>query len=384
MIDKKFVSVLILAGGTGTRMGKPKQMLEIAGEPILFRTIRAFIDTKHIDEIVLACDKKVAKKVRAKFKNIKICDSGNTRLKSLQNAMKIVAEKSKIVAVHDSARPFVDKKDILAVIKSAIKHKASVLGAPAKNTIKEIEKDNVKKTLQREKLYEIYTPQCYEIKTLRRALEKFKNNKKATDDSSLVEKLGIKIKVVQGSYKNIKITTPEDLQIAETFASKGAEKVSKTRVGLGFDLHRMEKGRKFIVGGYEIKHNKGLLGHSDGDVVLHAICDAALGAICAGEIGLYYPPTDITIMGISSVVIAEKVMEVLKSKKAKIVHMDVTLIAEEPKISPHYNEIRKSLGKIFKLNLDDVSFKAKSYEHVGAIGNAKACSAHAIVTVEIK
>lgn len=384
MIDKKFVSVLILAGGTGTRMGKSKQMLKIAGEPILFKTIKTFLNIKQIDEIVLACDKKVAKKVKAEFKKIKICNSGTTRLKSLQNAMKVVSEKSKIVAVHDSARPFAEKKDILAVIKSAIKNKASVLGAPVKNTIKEVEKTKVKKTLQREKLYEIYTPQCYEIKTLQKALEKFKNNKKATDDSTLVEKLGIKIKVVEGSYKNIKITTPEDLLLAESFASEGAKKVSKTRVGLGFDLHRMEKGRKFIVGGYEIKHDKGLLGHSDGDVVLHAVCDATLGAICAGEIGLYYPPTDITIMGISSVVIAEKVMDVLKNKKAKIIHMDVTLIAEEPKISPHYNEIRKSLSEIFKLNIKDISFKAKSYEHLGAIGNAKACTAHAIVTVEIK
>ncbi|MBT3392567.1 MAG: 2-C-methyl-D-erythritol 4-phosphate cytidylyltransferase [Elusimicrobiaceae bacterium] len=384
MVDRKFTSVLILAGGTGTRMGKPKQMLKIAGEPILFKTIKAFLNIKEVDEILLACNKNIAKKVKAKFKNIKICEDGATRLKSLQNGMKIVSSKCKLIAIHDSARPLIEKKDVLAVLKTASKYKAAVLGVPVKNTVKETQKGVVKKTLNRAFLHEIYTPQCYEIKTLQKALNKFKNDKKSTDDSSLVEKLGTKIKIVKGSYKNIKITTSEDLLLAEALLSKGASKVSKTRVGLGFDLHRMEKGRKFIVGGHEIKHTKGLLGHSDGDVVLHAVCDAVLGAICAGEIGLYYPPTDITIMGISSVVIAEKVMEVLKSKRARIVHMDITLIAEEPKISPHYTAVRKSLSEIFKLNINEVSFKAKSYEHVGAIGNAKACSAHAVVTVEVK
>ena len=159
---------------------------------------------------------------------------------------------------------------------------------------------------------------------------------------------------------------------------------TKVKVGFGFDIHRLVEGRKLIMGGMEIKHNKGLLGHSDGDVVLHAVCDAALGAVAAGEIGVFYPPTDISIAGISSVVIARRVMEVLKEKNAKIVHMDITVVAEEPKMRAHYDAIRKSLDGIFAVGLDNISFKAKSHEGLGEIGRGEAIACYAAVTVNLR
>lgn len=164
------------------------------------------------------------------------------------------------------------------------------------------------------------------------------------------------------------------------------QKRAKTqiKVGFGFDIHRLVEGRKLIIAGMEIPHPKGLLGHSDGDVVLHAVCDAALGAIAAGEIGVFYPPTDLNIAGISSVVIVHRVLEVLKEKQAQIIHIDCTLVTEEPKIRPHYDALRKSLNKIFGIGLDNISFKAKSHEGLGEIGRGEAMVCHAVVTVKAR
>lgn len=161
------------------------------------------------------------------------------------------------------------------------------------------------------------------------------------------------------------------------------QKNEEIRTGFGFDIHRLKKGKKIIIGGYEIPCDKAFVAHSDGDLVLHAICDAALGAVCAGEIGEYFPPTKETQKGISSVVITKKILEIIKKKGGKIVHIDATIVAQTPKMKPHYLEVRKSLNKIFKIGLENISFKSKSYEKLGDIGAGKAIEAFAVVNVKV-
>jgi len=156
-----------------------------------------------------------------------------------------------------------------------------------------------------------------------------------------------------------------------------------TKFGLGFDVHRLIEGRKMIIGGIEINHKKGMLGHSDGDVVIHAICDSILGALGEGEIGIYFPPTDLTIMNISSRKIAEKVMEIMKSKKAKLINIDVTIVAEDPKLKPYYEKIRKSLSEIFNINYENINVKAKTMEGLGDIGKGEGIICYAISAVEV-
>lgn len=157
----------------------------------------------------------------------------------------------------------------------------------------------------------------------------------------------------------------------------------KIKFGFGYDIHRLGVGHKLILGGLEIPCEKGLIGHSDGDLVLHAICDACLGAIACGEIGEYFPPTDASIKGISSVVITKKVLEILKSKGAKIEHIDITIVAEVPHLRPHYENIRKSLDNIFNLGLENISVKAKSHEKLGDIGKGDAIACFAVATIKI-
>ena len=375
-----FSSAVIVAGGSGSRMGRPKQMLPLGAKPVLVRTVEAFLQTPEIKEIVVVTPSENRAELQKRFPGIVFADPGKTRLLSVKNGFLKTSAASQLVAVHDGARPLVEPAHISACLQAARQYGAAVLAVPVKDTVKVCEGGFVQNTLDRAVLWAAQTPQCYRRPVLAEALEKFGQEDGATDESQLVEKLGIKVRVVPSSYKNNKITTPEDLIFAEALLENSVI----YRTGFGFDLHRLEPGRKLFIGGAEIPHTKGFLGHSDGDLVLHALCDAVLGALCAGEIGILFPPTDESIKGISSVKIVKKVLEIVRSHHAQIEHIDATIITQEPKIKPHYETVRKSLAEVFEMPLENVSFKSKSHEHVGEIGRGEAAMCHAVATLKIQ
>lgn len=375
-----FSSAVIVAGGSGSRMGRPKQMLPLGAKPVLVRTVEAFLQTPEIKEIVVVTPPENRAELQKRFPGIVFADPGKTRLLSVKNGFLKTSAASQLVAVHDGARPLVESAHISACLQAARQYGAAVLAVPVKDTVKVCEGGFVQNTLDRAVLWAAQTPQCYRRPVLAEALEKFEQEEWATDESQLVEKLGIKVRVVPSSYKNNKITTPEDLIFAEALLENSVI----YRTGFGFDLHRLEPGRKLFIGGAEIPHTKGFLGHSDGDLVLHALCDAVLGALCAGEIGILFPPTDESIKGISSVKIVKKVLEIVRSHHAQIEHIDATIITQEPKIKPHYETVRKSLAEVFEMPLENVSFKSKSHEHVGEIGRGEAAMCHAVATLKIQ
>lgn len=375
-----FSSAVIVAGGSGSRMGRPKQMLPLGAKPVLVRTVEAFLQTPEIKEIVVVTPTENRAELQKRFPGIVFADPGKTRLLSVKNGFLKTSAASQLVAVHDGARPLVEPAHISACLQAARQYGAAVLAVPVKDTVKVCEGGFVQNTLDRAVLWAAQTPQCYRRPVLAEALEKFGQEEGATDESQLVEKLGIKVRVVPSSYKNNKITTPEDLIFAEALLENSVI----YRTGFGFDLHRLEPGRKLFIGGVEIPHTKGFLGHSDGDLVLHALCDAVLGALCAGEIGILFPPTDESIKGISSVKIVKKVLEIVRSHHAQIEHIDATIITQEPKIKPHYETVRKSLAEVFEMPLENVSFKSKSHEHVGEIGRGEAAMCHAVATLKIQ
>ena len=372
-MTKKF-SAVIVAGGTGSRMGRPKQLLKINGIPCLFRSIKTF-EAAGASEIIVVSGAEVLKEVKKEFPSVITAPPAATRLGSVVSGVK--KAKFGVIAVHDGARPLVKKEHILKTAASAAKYGAALLAVKSKDTIKSVSRGIVAQTPDRNTLYQAQTPQAYKAGIIKEALKKYGHLKNATDESQLVEKLGVKVHIVDGDYTNIKITEPSDIQSAESFLGS-----SLYRTGFGFDLHRLVEGRPFIIGGVKIPHKKGFLGHSDGDLVLHAICDAALGAAVLGEIGMLFPPTDEKIKGISSVKIAKTVLELLKKHGFEIVHIDATLVTEEPKIKPHYEAVRKSLNKIFGAGLENISFKCKSYEGVGEIGAGNAAVCHALVAVK--
>jgi len=380
---------IILAGGSGTRMGGDKQYLLLAGRPMIERTVEAFSSSGLFSNIILALGPENLKKYGPAWERagVKTVPAGATRTGSLRNAFALVSPGAALVAVHDGARPFADKALIKACLAGAADKGAAVPAVPLKDTVKTVSADGLvfEKTPARSSLLAVQTPQCYKRSVLA-AILAAAENKDYSDESQVLEGLGIKAAVVPSSYRNIKVTTPEDILIAEAFMKD--EKTASTRVkipvsrsGFGYDIHRMVEGRPLILGGVKIEHNRGLLGHSDGDVVLHSVCDALLGAIGAGEIGVYFPPTDLTIMGISSLAIAEKTIEILASKKARIVNVDVTIVAEEPKLKQHYEVIRESLAKVLKIDKADVSVKAKSREGLGEVGHGDAIVCYAVASV---
>lgn len=374
-----FAGAVIVAGGLGKRMGRPKQLLPLAGLPVLVRAVRAFEKISSVKQIVVVTPAENREVLKQYFPSLTFAEPGATRLASVISGVQKLDPHVQAIAVHDGARPLVSSAAAARCLERGFKEEAAVLAVPVKDTVKTAKAGVVERTLDRNVLWAAQTPQCYRADVLRRALDKFGHLQDATDESQLVERLGVGVKIERSDYKNLKITTPEDMIMAEAFLQAGAY----TRTGFGFDLHRMAQGRKFMAGGVEIPHSKGFVGHSDGDVVLHAICDAMLGALCAGEIGLLFPPSDPTIEGIDSKKIAKRVLEIVREHKARPVHMDVTLITQEPKISPHYSAVRASLAHIFEMDEKDVSFKSKSHEHVGEIGRGEAAMCHAVVTLLI-
>ena len=381
---------IILAGGSGARMGGEKQYLQLAGRPMIEWTVEAFTTSGLFSKVILALNPENLKKYGPAWEKagVKTAPAGATRTESLRNAFKLVSPGAGLVAVHDGARPLVDAALIKACLKKAAESGAAVPAVPLKDTVKKVSADGAyfESTPERSSLLAVQTPQCYRREIISAILAAAGSGKDYTDESQVLEKLGIKAAVVRSSSRNIKVTTPEDLIIAEAFMKDEKTVTARSRIplartGFGYDIHRLVEGRPLILGGIKIEHSKGLLGHSDGDVVLHAICDAFLGSISAGEIGVYFPPTDLTLMGISSVAIAEKTLEILVSKKVRIINVDATIVAEEPKLKPYYESIRSSVAKLFKIDTSDVSIKAKSREGLGDIGRGEAMSCYAVVSV---
>lgn len=361
-------------------MGRPKQLLPIGGKPVVVRSILAFKQCPHVREIIVVTPAENRAAIKQFVTDVVFADPGDTRLASVASGVQKVNPQADVIAVHDGARPLVNPAHIEEALEVAHAQGAAVLAVPVKDTVKEGENQIVTRTLERSKLWAAQTPQCYQRRVLVDALDKFGNEKDATDESQLVEKLGVRVQLVPSDYTNFKITTPEDLIYAEALVNEPCY----YRTGFGFDLHRMGPDRKFIIGGVEIPHDKGFIGHSDGDLVLHALCDAILGALCAGEIGILFPPTDPTIKGIDSKEIAKKVLQIVREHHAEIVHMDATIVTQEPKIKPHYEAVRNSLATIFEIPVTQVSFKSKSHEHVGEIGRGEAAMCHAVATVKVR
>ncbi|HNW43858.1 MAG TPA: 2-C-methyl-D-erythritol 4-phosphate cytidylyltransferase [Elusimicrobiales bacterium] len=385
---------IILAGGAGSRMGAEKQYLPLAGRPMVEWTVEAFTGSGLFSSVILALGPENLKKHAAAWARagVKTVAAGATRMESLKNAFRLVSPGAQLVAVHDGARPLADKPLIQACLDAAQAAGAAAPAVPLKDTVKKLAPGGwaFAATPDRASLVAVQTPQCYRRATLAALLEAARPGQDYTDESQLLEGLGLTVAAVPSTYLNIKVTTPEDLLIAEVFMKNvkavktEPEKAAPARLcraGFGYDIHRLVEGRPLILGGVKIEHMKGLLGHSDGDVVLHSVCDALLGSISAGEIGVYFPPTDLTLMGISSVEIAKKTLEILKERKAGIVNVDITILAEEPKLKPYYSAIRDSVAKILNIPSADISVKAKSREGLGDIGHGEAIVCYAVASV---
>ena len=384
---EKRVSAVLVAAGSSTRMGFDKLSFDLGGETVLHRSIRAFEQDPLVTEIVLVAGKNrafVEQQAADCTKPVQIVTGGTTRAESAKNG--VLAAAGELVAVHDAARPFVSQAVITAAREAAARWGAAAPAVPVKDTIKAAARGNGKTvpdaclvytTPDRSTLYAVQTPQCFDRAEYLAALEELDAEKArlVTDDCSLFELTGRPVELVQGDYANIKITTREDLPRTEN----GGKKM---RIGHGYDVHRLVEGRKLILGGVEVPYEKGLLGHSDADVLAHAVMDAVLGAAALGDIGQHFPDTVEEYAGADSLMLARRVAEILKEHGFRIENIDATLLCQRPKLAPYIPAMRQNLADAFGLPVDAVSVKATTEEHLGFTGEGLGIAAHAVALIE--
>lgn len=365
------VIAIIVAAGRGKRLGSslPKQFLKVRGRTILEMSVGAFEQNKYVDEIFVAANAdycELTEKLCRGFSKLKkIVAGGAERQDSVRAALDCLRGENGIVLVHDAARPFVSEAVINAVIEGTADFDAAIPTVPAKDTIRQVDGTG-SRTLQRETLACVQTPQGFRISLLKHAFEKAQaQGVLGTDDASLVERMGINISMVQGEDANRKITTREDLE-------------TEMRIGTGYDVHRLVEGRPLVLCGEQISYEKGLLGHSDADVALHALMDAMLGAAGLGDIGKHFPDTDERYRGISSMKLLQKTAELLREAGYFLGNADITIIAQRPKIAGYIPKMRANIAEIMNCDENKINIKGTTTEKLGFVGREEGIASEAV------
>ena len=378
-------TVIIVAAGSGTRFGNPlpKQYHTLNGRTVLHHTVKAFADHPKVTQIIVV--------IADGFKDIyqqainglpKLMPhviGGATRQQSVYNALSTLSLKpDDIVLIHDAARPCISGQSIDDIIDALKTHSAASLAVPVCDTLRRGDNGQLSVTVDRDNLYAMQTPQGFHFDVIKSAHQKF-NGQNFTDDTSLVTELGVPVLIVQGDRHNIKITTAEDIKMAEKYMSP-APLIPRT--GLGFDVHAFgDEAPSIRIGGVDIPHTHKLKGHSDADVLLHAITDALYGVIADGDIGSHFPPSNMEYKGKDSAFFLEDAVNAVRAKGGRIVHIDSVIMCEAPKIGPHRANIQQRVATIIGLSTSKVSVKATTTEELGFTGRREGIAAQAIVTV---
>lgn len=376
------ISALIPAAGIGNRFSKTqnKLLIEIKGKSILEHSVFAFDSVLSISEIIIVTNKEAFPIIENLFKgklrsNLKIVLGGKERQDSVRNGLDAVT--GDYVLIHDGARPCISKEIIENTINELKDNDAAVVCVPTIDTIKVCKDDYVVNTPKRSDLYLVQTPQGFKTSLIRDLHKKAIGvDYNFTDDASICEWAKVPVKVVMGDYKNIKVTTQNDINLLKVYFGENMQ-----RIGQGYDVHQLVKGRKLILGGVDIPYEFGLLGHSDADVLLHAITDALLGALALGDLGKHFPPSDDKYKNIDSMILLNKVYDLVKEKNYTISNIDATVIAQKPKLSPYIEQMKENIAKNLDLDIDCVSVKATTTEKLGFEGRMEGISAQAVVLV---
>jgi len=372
------IAVIIPAAGSGTRTGLNfnKVLYDIGAMPLLSSTLSPFLASPEISKIIIAVNPKDKEKVDKVVsglntdKEVITVTGGMTRTETVRNCLPY-AEDSDITLIHDAARPFITSDLIEKVINSAKENGAAILAVPVVDTIKKVNNGTVIETVNRSEYVLIQTPQGFKTEELIRAYEAA-GNLSYTDDSAVYEKYIGKVSVIEGSPENIKITTEKDFY---RFFPRGY------RVGVGYDVHPYKEGRKLILGGVEIPHYKGLNGHSDADVLAHAVMDALLTATGNRDIGVLFPDSDEKYLNINSLILLDKVYKIINSQGYKIYNISAEIIAEKPKLMNYIPKMQENLARLLQIDHNNISLAATTTEGLGIVGEEKAVAAYAICGV---
>ena len=381
-----FTTALVAAGGRGVRVGgdPPKQFLDIGGRSILEMSVAAMAASERIDEIVVALPAEYLDGVAKNWtgvtaKPVAFVAGGARRQDSVANAFAKSSRDAGVIVIHDAARPFVTAELIARTVDAAYAHGAAIAAIPVRDTVKQAgdpDRDGsrpIRATIPRDTVFLAQTPQAFRRDVLARALDEGKSID-ATDEAMLVERLGLPVHVVEGDVRNVKITTPHDLATAKAVALQ----TSLIRIGNGYDLHKLVAGRRLILAGVTIPFELGLDGHSDADIVCHAVTDAVLGAAGLGDIGRLFPDTDPKWQGANSIALLEGAMARVRDAGYRVSNVDVTVIAQRPKLLPYLEAMRANLAAALGVDAGAVSVKGKTNEGVDSMGRGESMACHAV------
>lgn len=381
MYQGKRVAVIIAAAGQGSRLGSalPKQYLKIGGQPVLVKAMKAFEEMEEIDHIFVVAGEDHLQRCRDligehRFRKVDAVVAGGARRQdSVYNALQELNRRRpgvEYVLIHDAARPFISREVIDGVLQEAAASGAAVACVAMKNSVRRKADGAGSESVDRSEYYSVQTPQGFRKSLLLHAYEQaYDDNFFGTDDAAVVEHAGGTVAIVDGAYQNIKITTKEDLPM-------------ENRVGTGFDVHQLTEGRKLILGGVEIPYEKGLAGHSDADVLTHAVMDALLGAAALRDIGYHFPDTDMRYKGADSRVLLRAVREKLEARGYRVGNVDVTMIAQSPKLKPHIPTMIANIAADLGVGEDRVNVKATTEEQLGFTGTGEGMACHAVCILE--
>ncbi len=396
--------LIIVAAGKGTRMESevPKQYMILNGRPLLRHTMDAFANIEGLCHICLVVNPKdeayYQNALKGYFLNgqdgsdvVSICAGGKTRQQSVHSGLKLLGKNSvikdgDIVLIHDAARPFVVHEDVNALLNIMAEHKGASLACKITDTCRSVNKLNIaQEPVSRDNLWTLQTPQAFHYGLIVKAHDRSDPNKEYTDDTALASEIGCDVALVPASKYNFKITTKEDIHMAERLLSTGSSRVNRS--GMGYDVHAFDDGVSDVdsirLCGVNIEYDRKLKGHSDADVGLHALCDAIYGAIGEGDIGLHFPPSNADYKNMDSAVFLEHAMSLLRSKNGELVNTDVTIICERPKIDQHREKMVKRVAQIMNVPASSVNIKATTTEQLGFEGRREGIAVQAIATVSL-
>lgn len=376
---------VLLAAGRGSRSGleENKVFFRYAGRSVLSRCLDQLSAARAYEGVVLVLAPGEAARYRAlcavegECELVKaVAHGGKTRRESARNGLLALPEGVEIVSIHDAARPFVSADVIRATIADAQKYGSGVISTPVVDTVKYIDAQSGRvRTLERDRLRAVQTPQSFNYAMLMEAHMRAEEEKfEATDDAAVFERAfgTVHLSEAAGAQKNRKLTLPAD------FAALGGAGDAEMRVGSGYDAHRLKEGRKLVLCGVEVPHDRGLDGHSDADVAAHALMDAILGALGEGDIGRHFPDSDEAYRGISSMLLLERVMARARARGYRVENADVTIVAQRPKLAPHIAQMRKNIAAALGVAEDRANVKATTTERMGFEGEETGISAQAV------
>lgn len=378
-------AAVIVAAGRGERLGGtlPKAFVPVAGIPMLLRTVRRVALAPVVDRVIVVVGGPDVERARALLdtngvrKVAAVVPGGAHRQDSVSAGLAHVGD-APVSVVHDGARPLVTPALVTAVVEAAAETGAASAGVPVRETVKLIDGGDATQTLDRDRLWIARTPQAFRTDLLLEAHRRAKaEGFSGTDDAVLVERLGHRVRMVEDSPQNVKITVPADIALAEAYLGSG----TAVRTGIGYDAHRLTMGRALRLGGVEIPFPRGLAGHSDADVLTHAIMDAVLGAAGLGDIGTHFPPADPAYSGADSVELLRRVAAMVIHAGWRVAHVDSVVLAEAPPLTPHTPEMRARLAAALGIEPTAVSIKATTTEGMGPIGRGEGIAAQAVATL---